>query len=118
METITQLIQAVQTRAWYAVAALALTLLIALWRMWQPKVWDKIPERLQWLPAVLLAAAGAFVAAWETGATWLEALVVAIYSALTTGTSAIGWAHTGKRLLGKGGAAAAPAGDGATAGPA
>ena len=78
MDNITQLIQAIQTHAWYSVAALALTLAILVWKQVQPQVWAKIPEKWQWVPAVVLAAVTAFVAAWQTGATVVQAVAVAL----------------------------------------
>ena len=101
MDNITQIIQAIQTHAWYSVAALALTLAILVWKQVQPQVWAKIPEKWQWVPAVVLAAVTAFVAAWQTGATVVQAVAVALFTALTGGTSAIGLHHTGKQLFGK-----------------
>lgn len=94
------LVNAIQERAWYSVVALAIVLLIAVWKRVGPSVWDRIPRRWQWAPAVVLAGAAAFVGAWQTGAGWQEAASVAIYVAITGGGAAVGIHHSGKRLAG------------------
>lgn len=91
---------AIEHRAWYSLAAAVLTLAIALWRRYQPLVWDRIPRRWQWLPAVLVPAAGAFVHAEMTGLSIGVALAVTLYAMISGGMTAIGLAHTAKRIIG------------------
>jgi uncharacterized membrane protein YhaH (DUF805 family) len=100
-EAIPQLIQAVRDGAWYAVFGYAITLVIALWRIWQPSVWKRIPRRWQWAPALGLTGLTTFVAAWQLGVEPAHAVAVAVWAVLVGGPAAIGMAHTAKRLLEK-----------------
>jgi len=93
-------LHAIQARAWYPLAAALLTVLIGLWRKLQPNVWSRIPTRWQWLPAVLVAGGGGFIDAASHGATWVFAVVTAVYAMLSGGVTAIGLAHTAKRVSG------------------
>ncbi len=102
-EAIAPLIQAVRDHAWYAVFGYAITLLIAVWRVWKPVLWERIPYRLQWLPALVLTGLTAFLTAWQTGLEPVHAVAVAAWAVAVGGPAAIGGAHTGKRLLGMGG---------------
>lgn len=91
---------ALEHKAWYPLAAALLTLLINLWKRLQPLVWDQIPTRWQWVPAVLVSGAGGFVHATLTDASLTTALAVAFYAMVSGGITAIGVAHTYKRISG------------------
>jgi hypothetical protein len=106
------LVQAIQDRAWYSVVAFAVVLAIAACKRLGPGAWEWVPARWQWAPAVVLAGATAFVGAWQTGATWQEALSVAVYVAITGGGAAIGMHHSGKRVVAPRTPPVAPSGDG------
>jgi hypothetical protein len=91
------LISLVQARAWYPFAAMLLTFLITSWRAIQPKVWERIPRRWQWLPVAMFAGAGAFVDAFSTGKSWQVALAFATYALYSAALPAIGFHHVAKR---------------------
>lgn len=84
------IIQAIETRAWYPLAAMLITAAIALWRRVAPQIFERIPARWQWLPAVLLNAGAAFVEASQSGLAWSVALVMAVYAAMVGGTVSVG----------------------------
>lgn len=90
--------KAFSERAWYPLAAALLTLVISLWRLWQPAVWDRIPEKWQWLPAVLVSTSGAFVDAETHGKTLLMALAMSGYALFSCAMTSIGILHTAKRM--------------------
>lgn len=90
--------KAVSERAWYPLAACVLTLVITLWRKAQPLVWERIPDRWQWVPATVLAGAGAFVDAEVSGKALVTALCLTFYSLFAGAMTAIGIAHTAKRI--------------------
>ena len=97
MQDVEALVAAIQSRAWYPAAALGLTLLINAAKTASPALWDRIPQRLQYLPIVVLAGAGAFVDAWASGVNWQVALALAAYSLLAA-LAGIGAHHTAKRV--------------------
>lgn len=99
-ETLTLLIQAIEGKQWYLTAGLAITVLIWFGRKLAPVVWDWIPTRFQWAPAVALAAGMAFVDGWQDGLPWAQAVFLAVYAAVSAGGIAIGGWHTVKRLAG------------------
>jgi hypothetical protein len=103
------LIQAIQEQAWFNVIGFVVVLLIALWKRVRPAVAPRLPPRVQWLPAVILSGLAAFAASWQTGATWDQALSIAIYVAITGGGLAIGLHHSAKRVAGAGAEAEPPA---------
>jgi hypothetical protein len=94
------IVQALQARAWYPFAAAALTVLVALWRRFQPLVWEKIPQRWQWVPVVFVAASGGFVHAEIAGSSLTVALTSAVYALFSGAMTSIGIAHTYKRVAG------------------
>lgn len=100
-QTLTDLLEALSTRAWYPFAAIGLTLLIAIGKRVAPFVWDRIPQAWQWVPIVAAAGAGAFVEAWSSGVGWQAAMGLALYTALFGGMAGIGTHHTGKRVIKK-----------------
>jgi hypothetical protein len=101
MPDLTSTLQALQAHAWYPAAAGIVTLLLALFRRVAPETWARLPRRWQWVPAVLLAALGAFVDAYASGVSWRIALVLTGYGAVTAGLGAIGLLHTAKRMADK-----------------
>lgn len=98
MPDLTSTLQALQAHAWYPAAAGIVTLLLALFRRVAPGTWERLPRRWQWVPAVTLAALGAFVDAFSTGVSWRVALVLTAYGAVTAGLAAVGLLHTAKRI--------------------
>lgn len=102
MESIlTELLNAIEARAWYPAIGLGITIVIALWRVIQPKVWDKIPAKYKPVPALILSALTAFVTAFFSGQPWKVALGIAIYTLLSTGPTALGTADMYLRLFNK-----------------
>jgi len=91
-------VQAIDARAWYPLVAGLLTLAIHAYKKFQPLVWNKIPSRWQWAPAMLVAGATGFVDAELTGKTLTMALVMTLYSFFSIGAPAVGMAHTVKRI--------------------
>ena len=99
LEEISTVVAAIETRAWYPLAALLVTVVLRLLRQVQPEQWARLPQRWQWAPAVALSLLAAFVDAAASGATWQVALGMVAYSALAALT-AIGAHHTSKRVGG------------------
>ena len=100
-ETLTQLIAAIQSRAWYPALALGVTLLIAVWRVVQPAVWDKIPSKYKPVPALILTALTAFVTAFQSGEHWTVAVGIAIYTIFSVWPTSLGAAEVYLRLFKK-----------------
>lgn len=97
MTEIQNIVTAIESRAWYPLAALLVTIALRLLRQVSPEQWSRLPQRWQWAPAVLVSLLAAFVDAAASGATWQVALGMVAYSALAALT-AIGAHHTVKRL--------------------
>lgn len=102
------LIDAIQARAYYPLFAFALTILIAIFARWQPRLFEPqgdkppiIPERIQWLPALLLAGATAFVGAWSSGLSWHMAVGVALYTMAVGGPATVGVHRMAKEARGR-----------------
>lgn len=91
-----ELRQAFESRAWYPLAGIIITILLGVWKKLQPALFWRIPQRWQWVPALSVASLGAFVVAYQTGETWL----VAVIQGLSAGLAAIGAHHTTKRVTG------------------
>lgn len=85
-----ELLAAIQARAWYPVLAIALFLLLDLWKRIFPVWGPRIPEGWRFLPAVIVAAAGGFVDAYVSGARWQLACVMALYGVLAIAGTAMG----------------------------
>lgn len=100
-DTLTLLLDAVRSHAWLAVVGYGITIVVAIARKLGPELWRKLPRRLQWLPAVVLAALAGAAEALIMGEPWPVALAVVAYAALIGGTTAVGALHTVKRLAGK-----------------
>lgn len=96
-----QLITAIESRAWYSLAGLLVTLLLRLWSALAPRLSERIPRRWQWVPAVAVSSLAAFVDQQVAGAHWLVALGMAVYAAVSAGGVAIGAYHTVKRVAGQ-----------------
>ena len=98
---------------WYPLAAAVLTGLIALWKRVPESVrvpaWNKVPRRLQWLPAVATAGIGGFTDAFAQHAPWGVALATALYAVVAAGMTSVGLSHTWKRITGTGSKAASKA---------
>lgn len=89
-----EIIEAARLEQWYAVAALALTLVIQIVRK-SPvlrNVWQWIPDELRWLVPLVTGAALAFIGAYESGATLPDALLATVTGALGIGLGAMGLA--------------------------
>jgi hypothetical protein len=97
----TELISAIESRAWYPVAGIAITLLLTLARRISPEAWTRVPRQWQWVPPVLLAALGGFAEGYSTGAAWSVALALAVYAGMSAGTGAIGAYHALRRVGGQ-----------------
>ncbi len=93
MTDLQSLEQAFSEHDWYAVAALAIGLLIYAWRKLAPSLWEKIPACYQWVPAVLLGAGTGFVGAKAAGRPVGAAFLQAFGGALWAGLPAIGAHH-------------------------
>ncbi len=103
-----RLIEAIQQRAWYPLVAYVLTIMIALWARWQPRLFEPqgdkpaiIPTRVQWLPALVLAGAGAFVGAWSSGLSWQLAVGVTLYTMAVGGPMSVGVHRIAKEASGR-----------------
>lgn len=99
-DTISALVSAIESRAWYPVTGFVVTLLIAAWRVVQPQVWERIPSAWKWLPALLVTVAAAFTEAFAAGLTWPVAVGVTVYALLTTWPVALGAAEISIRASG------------------
>ena len=95
---LTPAVDAIKARAWYPFASIVLTFLIAAWKRVQPQVWDRIPDRYQWLVSALVAAAVAFVDAAAHSLGVEAALALAFYSLFAVAASAIGLHHAQKGM--------------------
>lgn len=84
------LIPAIQGRNWYAVAAIVIWALIALWKNRAPEIYYRIPDGWRWLPPVLLAACTGFVDGFASGLPWRQAALRALFAVLTMGVGAMG----------------------------
>jgi len=73
-----QFLAALQGRNWYAAAAIGLGALIWAWRRWGSALWEKIPDGWRWVPPMLIAGAGGFVAAQQSGADWKAAALASV----------------------------------------
>jgi hypothetical protein len=91
-----QLADAIESGAWYPILGIVITGLVSLFKRFHPVVFALLPTRLQWIPAVVLAACGSFALSFETGDRWL----VAVIGAFTAAATAIGTHHTAKRAAG------------------
>lgn len=92
---ITQILQALQLRDWYAVAAFAITVLVQLHRKYPwagAKLWSRIPDGWRFVPPLVYGAAIAFVASFDEGKTLAEALQAALGGAAAIGFGSMGLA--------------------------
>ena len=101
MELVPQIIQAIQAKAWYPAIGLIATLVVALWRVVQPTVWDKIPSQYKVIPALALTVLSSFVAAFASGETWQVAIFLALYALITSWPLSVGTADIYNRLSGR-----------------
>jgi hypothetical protein len=91
--TFSQILESVQVRNWYAVAALGITFAIQLLRKWpllRKLIWSRVPDGARFLIPMVGGAAVAFVAAYSEGQTLSEALIAALGGALTIGLGSMG----------------------------
>lgn len=84
------LVTALHMRDWYAVAALALLVVTQLARKFAPDAWAKIPEGWRGYLVLLAGAVTAFVAAFQAGKPFADALTAAIGGAIAIGMGAMG----------------------------
>lgn len=87
---IDKLLPAIEGRNWYAIAAVAVWLVISAWKRYAPEVYYRIPDGWRWLPPVLLAAATGFVDGFASGLPWQQAATRALFAVLTMGVGAMG----------------------------
>lgn len=99
------LTQAIADRAWYPLFAYLFSLLILIWRTWQPRLFEErdgkppiIPKGAQWAPALALTGLAAFVEAFLSGLTVEVAVAVTAYAVATGGPLAIGVHRISKEL--------------------
>ena len=98
-ETLVRLIAALEGRQWMLALPLALVAVIALGKYIAPAVWHWIPRRLQWVPAVLGAAAAALVDALASGMAWPEAVGLVVSAVVMAAPASIGFWHALKRIF-------------------
>lgn len=94
--------QAIETRAWYPLAGIVITMVLAAWKRFGPSyLVGLIQRRWQWVPPVVVSALGAFVEAQTSGVSWVTASALAVYAGLSAGGVSIGFHHAAKRVTGK-----------------
>lgn len=87
------LIQLVQAKAWYPLAALVLMLALQFVRKgpaWLAALWTRVPNGWRFVGPLLMGAATAFVGAYSSGATLRQALAAAVAGVLGIGLPASG----------------------------
>lgn len=93
MPDITPLLEALQLKNWYAVAGVVLAFVIQAHRRFPwlgAKLWARIPDGAKFLVPVLSGAVVAFVAAFDAGRPFVEALKAAAGGAIAIGFGAMG----------------------------
>lgn len=113
MPDIAPIVQALQMRNWYALAALGLLLLVQLSKT--PvlgRVWAKIPDGWRTYSVLVAGAVAGFTAAFQDGKPFSEALLAAVGGALSISLGAMGLnaALTDSHLPWNGGAGGKEAG--------
>lgn len=94
---IQDVIDAIEVRNWYALAAVLLTFAVQVLRKtpWlRDAIWSRIPDGARWLVPVLGGAVIAFVGAHSEGKELLEALNTALVGGLSIGLGSMGFAAT------------------------
>lgn len=99
MQEINLIVEALQSRAWYPVAGIGVALVLKVLTIRTDWLFSVLPQKLQWLPAAVLMVGGAFVDAYQSGASWPVALGMAAYAAIAGTPMAVGTHHLGKRFL-------------------
>lgn len=88
-----QILDAIQARAWYPLAALILMLVLQLIRKGPSQfqaLWAKIPSGWRFVGPMFTGAATAFVAAFSSGASLKQALIAAVSGVIGIGLPASG----------------------------
>lgn len=98
LEQVLQLMAAVNEKSYPLAVGLGVMILITLVRKAMPDTaWDQyVPEKLQWLPAVVLAALTTLALSLQSGEEVKLAVVKALYGALASGLMAVGAHRVGK----------------------
>jgi hypothetical protein len=96
----TQLIAAIQSRAWWPVVGIAAALLVGVGRNVLPSYWASIPSQWKPLPAGALVLLAAVADAFTAGLTWQVALVMVAAQVATAWPTAVGAADAALRLTG------------------
>lgn len=88
------ILEALRLHDWYAVAALALTLITQLIRKspYLQKAWAKIPDGYRWMIPIVSGAVTGFTAAFHEGLPAADAILGAVGGALGLGLPAMGLA--------------------------
>lgn len=87
----TDLITAIESRAWYPVAAIVLWYVLQLWKQTLGgKLIPRIPEGYRWIPPLALGAASGFVDGYLNGATLQGSLGLAVYGLVAIGLGSMG----------------------------
>lgn len=84
------LVTAIQSRAWYAVAGVALFLLLDVWKRRPMWVDARIPDGYRWLPVIVIGFLTAFVDGYRMGLTLWPNVAMAVYGVLTISGTAMG----------------------------
>lgn len=108
MDEVKGLSDAIQVKAWYPLVAYAVALLIRIITVWKPRLLEEVdgkppllPKRIQWLPAVLIAAGTALWDGFSAGYSWQTSLILVVYAAATGGPGAVGVYRIGKETFKK-----------------
>lgn len=108
MDNVTGFVEALQGGAAYLAVGYGTALFLAVWRFWQPRLFEVvdgkpaiIPARWQWIPAYLVAGLTAFGLAFQAGEPVGVAATMALLAAATGGGVAVGGHRSLKELAGR-----------------
>lgn len=89
--TETDIITAVQARAWYPLAAIALWYALKLWKAYGAgRLLPRVPEGYRWVPPLVIAGATGFVDGYLTGLPLNAALWRGAFALFTIGLGSMG----------------------------
>lgn len=109
-EALHGLTEAISARLWYPFAAYLFAILIQVFQVWQPRLFEErdgrdpiVPKRLQWAPALVVTGLAAFVEAFYAGLGLPMAVAISAYAVATGGPAVVGAHRIAKELKGSGG---------------
>lgn len=109
-EALHGLTEAISARLWYPFAAYLFAILIQVFQVWQPRLFEErdgqdpiVPKRLQWAPALVVTGLAAFVEAFYAGLGLPMAVAISAYAVATGGPAVIGAHRIAKELKSSGG---------------